>query len=371
MEDNIEAVKNYDGLESNFVDTIEGEEDEVLNVYPEYWLSLNIPKQAKLIKNRENEFHSTFIFEPLYGGFGMTIGTAMRRVLLSSLMGHAIYAIKIDGVSHEYDTIQGIREDVLQIILNLKNIKFKAFTNDDIVLELVQNGAKVVTGDDISTMGKVEIINPEQTICHMQDNAQIAMTLYLKCNRGFVVAEENKTSDLPIGTIFLDSNHCPIKKITFEIQNARIGQYTNYDKLVFDLETNGSIEPDDAFSYSAKFLKEYLTSFINFNEDKVKIVEKEVEQDKVFENQHLDKHINDLELSVRSINCLQNARIETIADLVQKTENEILKTKNFGRKSLQEIKNILASMGLTLGMTLPPNYQKTSMEVQNEHQLES
>jgi DNA-directed RNA polymerase subunit alpha len=205
-------------------------------------------------------------------------------------------------------------------------------------------------------------MNPDQVICHLDKGATLEMTLYSKLNRGFVSAEENHDSDLPIGTIFLDSNHSPISRVNYEVTNTRVGQKTDYDKLIFELWTTGGVAPDDAMAYGAKILKEYLNPFINFDEDAIQpIVEVVTEEEKSYENPHLYRSVNELELSVRSINCLQNAKIETIGDLVQKTEAEMLKTKNFGRKSLQEIKTVLASMGLTLGMKLD-NYEKPKVE---------
>ncbi len=313
-----------------------------------------MPKELQVARESFDEAYGKFIFEPLHKGFGITIGHAMRRVLLSSLRGCAVYGVKIEGVSHEFETIKGIREDVLEIILNLKGLELRQFEEEELALELVAAGPKVVTGADISTFGKVEVMNPEHVICTLDQDATLEMNLFVKMNRGFVSAEENSDSDLPIGTIFLDSNHSPVKRVQYEITNTRVGQQTDYERLVFQLWTNGGVRPDDAMGYAAKILKEYLTPFINFDEDSIKPIEEDEGEgeEKVYENPHLYRSVNELELSVRSINCLQNAKIETIGDLVQKTEAEMLKTKNFGRKSLQEIKTVLASMGLTLGMKL-------------------
>ncbi|MBU2512456.1 DNA-directed RNA polymerase subunit alpha [bacterium] len=313
-----------------------------------------MPKDLQVARESFDEAYGKFIFEPLHKGFGITIGHAMRRVLLSSLRGSGIYGVKIEGVSHEFETIKGIREDVLEIILNLKGLEIRQFDEEELVLELVAAGPKAVTGADISTFGKVEIMNPDHVICTLDQDATLEMNLFVRMNRGFVSAEENSDNDLPIGTIFLDSNHSPVKRVQYEITNTRVGQQTDYERLVFQLWTNGGVRPDDAMGYASKILKEYLTPFINFDEDAIRPIE-EVEyegDEKVYENPHLYRSVNELELSVRSINCLQNAKIETIGDLVQKTEAEMLKTKNFGRKSLQEIKTVLASMGLTLGMKL-------------------
>ena len=313
-----------------------------------------MPKELQVARDSYDEAYGKFIFEPLHKGFGITVGHAMRRVLLSSLRGSAVFGVKIEGVSHEFETIKGIREDVLEIILNLKGLEIRQFEEDEIALELVAAGPKTVTGADISTFGKVEIMNPDHVICTLDPDATLEMNLFVKLNRGFVSAEENSDNDLPIGTIFLDSNHSPVKRVQYDITNTRVGQQTDYERLEFRLWTTGGVKPDDAMGYAAKILKEYLNPFINFDEDSIKPIEEtETEgEEKVYENPHLYRSVNELELSVRSINCLQNAKIETIGDLVQKTEAEMLKTKNFGRKSLQEIKTVLASMGLTLGMKL-------------------
>lgn len=317
------------------------------------WEGLNIPKTLQVEHNEDKADHGTFVLEPLHKGFGITIGNSLRRVLLSSLRGSAIYGVKIEGVSHEFETIKGIQEDVLQIILNLKELEIRQEVDEDISIELIAEGSKVVTGSDISTFGKATIMNPDKILCHLDQNSTLEMTLFIKHNLGFVSAEENYDSDLPVGTIFLDSYHSPIKKVHYEVTNTRVGHKTDYDKLTFQLWTNGGVLPDDAISYASKILKEYLNPFINFDEDSIEpIVEEEDNEEKPFDNPHLHRSVNELELSVRSINCLQNAQIGTIGDLVQKSEAEMLKTKNFGRKSLQEIKAVLASMGLTLGMKL-------------------
>jgi len=317
------------------------------------WEGLEIPKTLQVEKEISDEKYGKYTLEPLHKGYGITIGHALRRVLLSSIRGSAVYGVRIEGVSHEYETIKGIHEDVLQIVLNLKELELKQFDDEEISLELIAAGPKVVTASDISTYGKVEIMNPEHIICHLDQNATIQMNLFIRMNRGFISAEENHNADLPLGTIFLDSNHTPVKRVQYDVVNTRVGQKTDYDKLIFQLWTNGGTTPEDTLAYGAKILKEYLNPFINFDEEAIKPIEdSKVEDDKPYENPHLYRSVNELELSVRSINCLQNAKIETIGDLVQKTEAEMLKTKNFGRKSLQEIKTVLASMGLTLGMKL-------------------
>lgn len=331
-------------------------------MFRDNWEKMEIPRSVQVDRSTLTESYGKFVLDPMYKGFGITIGHAMRRVLLSSLQGSAVFAVKLEGVSHEYETIKGIREDVLQIILNLKELKLQQVIKDEIEFELVEKGPKVVTAADINTFAKAEIMNPEQVICHIDEDSEINMRFFVKMNRGFISAEENHDEDKPIGTIFLDSKHSPIEKVNYEVQNTRVGQKTDYDKLIFELWTNGGVSPDDAMAYGAKILKEYFTAFINFDEESIKEEEVEEEVEQTYENPNLYRSVNELELSVRSINCLQNAKIETIGELVQRTEAEMLKTKNFGRKSLQEIKTILAGMGLTLGMKLDSfeTSQKTS-----------
>ena len=322
-------------------------------VVQKQWEGLEIPDTLTVERLESNEKSGRYLFEPLHKGFGITIGHSLRRVLLSSLRGCACFGVRIEGVSHEFETIKGVREDVLQIVLNLKELEFRQEVEENCTLELIAEGPMVVRAGDISTMGRATIMNPDHIICTLDEGATLEMSIYSKLNRGFISAEENHDGDLPIGTIFLDSNHSPVKRVNYEVSNTRVGQKTDYDKLIFELETKGSVHPDDALAYASKILKEYLNPFINFDEEAMTPVEEsKEEQDTPYENPHLYRSVNELELSVRSINCLQNAKIETIGDLVQKTEAEMLKTKNFGRKSLQEIKTVLASMGLTLGMKL-------------------
>lgn len=318
-------------------------------MFQDNWEKLETPEIVQSDKKALTEKYGKFTLEPLYKGFGITIGHSLRRVLLSSLQGCAVFAVKIEGISHEFESIKGIQEDVLQIILNLKQLDLKQLTSGVVNLEIVEAGPKVIKASDISTFGNVEIMNPDHVICHLDEDAQIEMSFYVKMNRGFIPAEENYDEDLPIGTIFLDSNHSPIKKARYDIQNTRVGQKTDYEKLIFEVWTDGRIKPEDSMGYAAKILKHHYNTLINFDET---IIPKEeiVEEEEPVINPYFDKNINELELSVRSINCLQSANIDTIGQLVEKTENEMLKTKNFGRKSLQEIKSILAKMGLSLGM---------------------
>lgn len=323
-----------------------------LEIFRDNWEQMDIPSKALFENNGKNQFSESFILEPLYKGYGQTIGSSLRRVLMSSLVGAAVTAVKIEGVEHEFQTIKSVREDVLQIILNLKELYLKPLAKEPLEAKIKVKGPKVLTGADIITNNKLEVMNPEHVICHIEQAIELEMTLFIKINRGYNNSEDNFSEDFPLGTICLDSNHSPVLTANYTIDNTRVRQKTDYEKLTFNLTTNGCVSPRDALGYACKILRDYYKAFINFEHI---LPKKEVTKEKPLTetNPNLSKNINELELSIRSINCLQNAKIETIAQLVQKTENEMLKTKNFGRKSLQEIKNILASMGLTLGMSLP------------------
>ena len=325
-------------------------------IFPENWIGMGVPDshQAEL---SETGSYGKFILEPLHKGYGITIGNALRRVLLSSIMGSAIYALQIEGVSHEYDNIKGIKEDILEIILNIKEIYFSPKVEGDIVVELNQEGPKIVTARDISTLGKLDIINPDKIICNLSGKVKLEVVLYLRMNRGFIAAEENnRNGDLPTNTIYLDSYHSPIKKVHYEIQNTRVGQKTDFDKLIFEIWTNGVVKADDAIGYASKILKEYFTAFIAFDEVEIaSMVKQQTESQELQteENPNLNRTIKELELSVRSLNCLRAANVLTIRELVQKTEMDMLKTKNFGKKSLNEIRAMLSNMKLSLGMQFP------------------
>jgi DNA-directed RNA polymerase subunit alpha len=338
-------------------------------MYTRNWETLQRPKRIEVDSDTSSDSYGRFVIEPLEKGFGITLGHALRRVLLSSLQGCAAVAVKIEGVSHEFEAIAGIQEDVVQIILNLKALQFKQLEEGVLELELVGAGPAKLTGADIVTGGKVEILNPEQVIATLDDGAELEMRIYVAMNRGYVTAEENQDAGLPADVIYLDSVHTPIKRINYEVQHARVGQKTDYDKLIFEVWTNGALDPTDAMAYASKILKEYMSIFINFD-DTEEPVSPPVELDKDTINENLYRSVSELELSVRSINCLQNAKIETIGELVQKTEGEMLKTKNFGRKSLNEIKHILASMGLSLGMKLDnfdPKAKPVAAPVQSDY----
>lgn len=341
--------------------------EQELKIASNNWLQIQKPKSLQIASNSLNQSYGKFIVEHLEPGYGITIGHALRRILLSSIQGSSIFAVNIEDVNHEFSTIPGIREDVVEIILNLKELNLKQFTEGVVELELLGEGPATLTGKDISTFNKAEVLNPDAPIVTLEENANISMTLYIRHNKGYITSEENQEYELPLGVIFLDSNHSPIKRINYEIVNTRVGQRTDYDKLIFEIWTNGSVAPEDALAYAAKILKEHMDIFVNFDESLVQVEQQEEQEEVPQFTENLYRSVSDLELSVRSINCLQNAKIETIGDLVQKTESEMLKTKNFGRKSLNEIKTILVGMDLHLGMKLenfdPTNnpYEKNKM----------
>ncbi|MDH5752584.1 MAG: DNA-directed RNA polymerase subunit alpha [Deltaproteobacteria bacterium] len=325
-------------------------------MYTRNWEALQRPQKIEVDTSTYSPSYGKFTVEPLEKGFGITIGHALRRILLSSMQGCAVIAVKIEGVSHEFESINGVQEDVVQIILNLKSLQLKQLEDGLHEMELVGAGPSVLRAGDIVTGGMVEIMNPDQVIATLDEGAELEMRVWVTMNNGYVTSEENKMEDLPADVIYLDSVHTPIRKINYSVENARVGQQTDYDRLIFELWTNGALEPTDALAYSSKIMKEFMSIFINFDEKevepeepKVVIDEAEVSSDV---NDNLYRPVSELELSVRSINCLQNAQIETIGELVQRTEQEMLKTKNFGRKSLNEIKHILNNMGLSLGMKL-------------------
>jgi DNA-directed RNA polymerase subunit alpha len=337
-------------------------------MYTRNWEALQRPKRVEVDTTTHSPTYAKFIIEPLEKGFGVTIGHALRRVLLSSLQGCAPIAVKIEGVSHEFEAVPGVQEDVVEIILNLKALQFNQLEEGVHELELVGVGPTQLKAKDIVTGGRVEVMNPEQVIATLDEGGQLEMRIFVTTSHGYVTAEENLSEDLPTDVIYLDSVHTPIKRINYEVQNARVGQKTDYDRLIFEVQTNGALEPEDALAYASKILKEYLSIFINFEEEQ-EFNEPMMEADPSLINDNLYRPVSELELSVRSINCLQNAKIETIGELVQKTESEMLKTKNFGRKSLNEIKHILSTMGLSLGMRLEgfdPKHKPVPTQAPNE-----
>ena len=298
------------------------------------------------------ETYGKFVARPLEKGYAVTLGNSLRRTLLSSIGGDAVVAVRIDGVEHEFTTIDGVKEDVSDILLNIKQLNLRYLGETDAVLSIKAEGQKVVRASDIETNGVVEIMNPEQVICTMNEGAKFSCEMIVRYGRGYVSADENRTDDFPLGFIPVDSIYAPIRRVAYSVTNARVGQDTDLDKLTIEVWTNGAVRPDDAMAYAAKIMKEQLTIFINFDEAEEVVQETEAIEESPKLNEHLFKTVDALELSVRAANCLENANIKYIGELVTKTEGDMLKTKNFGRKSLNEIKDILVEMGLSLGMKI-------------------
>jgi DNA-directed RNA polymerase subunit alpha len=315
------------------------------------WRDLIKPRGLTIDQESLSNTYGKFVAEPLERGFGITLGNALRRVLLSSLQGAAITSIKVEGVEHEFMTIPEVAEDVTDIILNLKEVLLQIHTNEVKTIRIEADGPKEIKAGDIITDGQVEVLNPGHHILTISEGGRVRMEMTARRGRSYVSADKNKVPGAPLGTIPIDALFSPIRKVNYQVTNARVGQQTDYDKLTLEVWTDGSVTPADAVAFAAKIIKEQLSIFINFDETEEPVEEvKPVEEAKL--NENLFRSVDELELSVRSANCLQNANIKTIGDLVQKTEAEMLKTKNFGRKSLKEIKEILAEMGLSLGMKL-------------------
>ncbi|MEL6967297.1 MAG: DNA-directed RNA polymerase subunit alpha [Pseudomonadota bacterium] len=293
----------------------------------------------------------TLIAEPLERGFGLTLGNALRRVLLSSLQGAAVTAVQIDGVLHEFSSIPGVREDVTDIILNVKELAIRMEGEGPKRMVVRKEGAGTVTAADIQTVGDIEILNPEHVLCTLDEDAEIRMEFTVNTGKGYVAAERNRPEDAPIGLIPVDSLYSPVRKCSYKTENTREGQVLDYDKLTLTVETDGSVTPEDAVAYGARILQDQLSIFVNFEEPQKEVVQEQVTE--LAFNPALLKKVDELELSVRSANCLKNDNIVYIGDLIQKTEGEMLRTPNFGRKSLNEIKEVLATMGLHLGMEIP------------------
>lgn len=315
------------------------------------WRELNKPRRIEINQDSYTSSYGKFVCEPLERGFGITIGNALRRILLSSLQGAAIVSVKIDDVSHEFSTIPGVLEDVTNIILNLKEIKLRIIDSEEAVIHLSREGKGEAKAGDIETDGLVEILNPDHHIATLNNEAKLNMEMVVKTGKGYVPSEKDKTKEQPIGVVPIDAVFSPIQKVNYVVTNARVGQITDYDKLTIEIWTDGSALPEDALAFSAKILKEQMNPFINFEEEPEPEEEEEEEKEEKL-NENLFRPVSELELSVRSANCLKNANITLIGELVQKTESEMLKTKNFGRKSLNEIKSILEEMNLSLGMKL-------------------
>jgi len=315
------------------------------------WRELKRPRKLLVEEDSLTDIYGKFTAEPLERGFGTTLGNALRRILLSSLPGTAITSIKIEGVLHEFSSVPGVAEDVTDIVLNLKEVILKMEHDEQKVLRIDVEGEREIKAGDIQTDNSVVILNPEHHIATLSKGHRFKMELICKRGVGYVSGEKNKLPNQPIGTIPIDSLYSPIKKVNYNVTFARVGQVSDYDNLTLEVWTNGAVNPEDAVGYAAKIIKDQLSIFINFDEgEEPEEAEAGDLKDKI--NENLFKTVDELELSVRAANCLQAASIKHIGDLVQKTEAEMLKTKNFGRKSLREIKDILGSMGLSLGMKL-------------------
>jgi DNA-directed RNA polymerase subunit alpha len=315
------------------------------------WRDLIRPKAIQIEQESATEFYGKFTCEPLERGYGITIGNSLRRVLLSSLQGAAITAVRLDGALHEFTSIDDVIEDVTDIILNLKEVVFKAQQPKQYTLRIQKEGPGPVLAGDIQLVDGLTILNGTHPIATLDKKGPLSMELTVSVGRGYVSAERNKSPTMPIGTIPIDALFSPIRKVNYTVQNARVGQITDYDKLILEVWTNGAVTPSDAVAFAAKILKEQLSIWINFEETEETTYTLPGSDDEPL-NENLFRSVDELELSVRSANCLQNANITLIGELVQRTEQDMLKTKNFGRKSLKEIKEILGTMGLSLGMKL-------------------
>ena len=334
---------------------------EVPKHYYKYWKGLIRPKGFDVDRDSLSSTYGKFYIRPLERGFGLTLGNSIRRVLLSSMMGSAISAVKFKGVLHEFSTIEGVLEDVTDIILNLKSVRFRQEDEEDKHIRISKKGPGKVTGADIQLCAGIEVLNPDVHIATLSHEAELEVEIIVSFDRGYVQAKD-RPKNLPVGFIPIDSIHSPVRRVNYTVNSASIGQRTDYDSLVLEVWTDASLKPEEAVPLGYKILKEQLQVFINFNENIEPTPKAKVEKTN-FINDNLFRPADDLELSVRSANCLKNARIRYIGDLVTKTEQDMLRTKNFGRKSLNEIKEILKTMGLSLGMEVegwPPKslYQK-------------
>jgi DNA-directed RNA polymerase subunit alpha len=328
------------------------------------WETLIKPKAFEVEEETLTSTYGRFHVEPFERGFGITIGNSLRRILLSSLQGAAITTVSLKGVLHEFSTLPGVREDVTDIILNIKEILVKMHSLGPETLRLKVTKAGEVKAGDIEPNANVEILNPEHHLATLSVDGEMEIEMTVKWGRGYVPAERNREEGQPIGTIPMDALFSPIRRVNYNVTHTRVGQLTDYDRLTLEVWTNGSVGPRDAVAFAAKILKEQLSVFINFDEEEA-APKSSPKEEKTRLNENLFRSVDELELSVRSANCLKNAEIRYIGDLVQKTEAEMLKTKNFGRKSLNEIKEILTEMGLSLGMKLdgwPPGELSPKME---------
>ena len=315
------------------------------------WKELIKPTKLELEDVRDSSREAVIVVEPLERGFGLTLGNALRRILLSSLRGSAVVAIKVDGVLHEFSSIPGVMEDVTDVILNIKSLAVKLNDTEKKKVTLKAEGPCEVTAGMIETGPEVEIVNKDQLICTLDKGAKLNMDLYIEMGKGYVPSSQNRPEDAPIGLIPIDALFSPVKRVAYKVGDARVGQTTDYDRLVLTIDTNGTVTPEDSVALAARILQDQLSLFVNFDETEEE--HKQEPRNELPYSPHLLRKVDELELSVRSANCLKNDNIVYIGDLVLKTESEMLKTPNFGRKSLNEIKDVLSNMGLRFGMDVP------------------
>jgi len=332
------------------------------------WQELIKPTQLDVIPGANPATQATVVAEPLERGFGLTMGNALRRVLMSSLQGAAITSVQIDNVLHEFSTIAGVREDVTDIVLNLKGVALSMEVDGPKRLSISAKGPTVVTAGDISESAGIEVLNKDHVICQLDDGADLFMELTVNTGKGYVAADKNRPEDAPIGLMPIDAIYSPVRKVSYDVQPTREGQVLDYDKLTLKLETDGSISAEDAVAFAARILQDQLSIFVNFDEPEA--ASRQEEDDGLEFNPLLLKKVDELELSVRSANCLKNDNIVYIGDLIQKTEAEMLRTPNFGRKSLNEIKEVLSGMGLHLGMDVedwpPENIEELAKKFEDQ-----
>ncbi|MFL4981185.1 MAG: DNA-directed RNA polymerase subunit alpha [Xanthobacteraceae bacterium] len=321
------------------------------NVIQKNWQELIRPDKLQVSAGSNARRDATVVAEPLERGFGLTLGNALRRILLSSLQGAAVQSVHIDGVLHEFSSISGVREDVTDIVLNIKDIAIKMQGEGPKRMVVKKSGPGTVVAGDIQTVGDIVVLNPDLVLCTLDEGAEIRMEFTVATGKGYVPAERNRPEDGPIGLIPVDSLYSPVRKVSYRVENTREGQVLDYDKLTLSIETNGAVGPEDALAYAARIIQDQLSVFVNFEEPRRE--EASTSAPQLPFNPALLKKVDELELSVRSANCLKNDNIVYIGDLIQKTEAEMLRTPNFGRKSLNEIKEVLANMGLHLGMDVP------------------
>ncbi len=332
------------------------------------WLELIKPEKIEIIPGEDKLRNATLVAQPLERGFGLTLANALRRILLSSLQGSAVTHVKIKNVLHEFSTIPGVIEDVTDIILNIKSLAIKMHSDTSKLVNLSAKGPGAITASKIDVGHDIEIMNPDLVICTLDTGAEINLELNVKQGKGYIPYSQNRPEDSQIGLIPVDSMFSPVRNVSYKIENARVGQVTDYDKLLMDVETNGTVTPEDAIALAARILQDQFSMFINFEEPEA-LPEKEEEEIKF--NKNLLRKVEELELSVRSANCLKNDNIVFIGDLVKKSENEMLRTPNFGRKSLNEIKEVLTQMDLRLGMEIedwpPENIEELARKIQDPY----